>query len=979
MKKGVVVVVAALLAACSLSVPAAFAKPAVSYCTVTGADSMADANRLSIATGLQSDPSTITCGGSAAVKQPVTASGRNAAKNKAATTYRLSGYTDRAVNLSRQDLATKLISTIRASDYVTSGAAVFVDDAEAGDLFTMDFHYPLVGTYDGRPVSAHLNIQGTATGKSHRNDVFTATSTTIWGSSEVTCPVAHVTDLLFGGGYVMNATNVRYDLSFAYKDTGDPVAIDGSSLTVLSQNWYETYDERVYLPSSSTAKVSVLSSGQGGHMNVSEATTALFGETVVSAPLANYDRVAGNNYDRIGSEQFERNATQFSQTGSSFVWGASNFDINYSAPGSSVSDTYGVTGWFAFSSAPLVPVVPDNPVKTVDRSSAQPGDKVTYTVKQRMGVLGIETITTYKQMSFTDTLPEGLSYNGDLKVRDSRGTDITGAGTVSVEGQVVTFDFGEAFLNDSANYNGRDVTFTLSGTVADTVPDGSTLANKASTLFNDYYVRQTDNVTTDLDNKIDVHFVDGLTSLRIADVRVPRGSVPTAPEVPVHEGYEYKGWDKEIVPAFEETTYRSQYDRVLLPVTFVDGLTDETIHTCEVAYGDDAQVPATPEHEGYVPLGWDKPSTNIRKATTITMNYAPAKDVNYIVRYIEQGTGSDVAPSKLVDDAEFGSTAVEQAVDVASYQVVGEKEQQVVLDAYGKEIVFEYAKTMIPVHFVDGLDASSIDEQVVHQGSAAQEPEVPAHFGYEFAGWDKTFDCIMEETTVTALYDPSQAFGYTVRYEDTEGAQLAASKRVEGVAYLSSVTETAIDIDGYEVVGESAVTELIDAADEEIVFVYDKVTHKVLFQLPDGTPLKTEVVSHHGGATAPSDPTIEGKTFAGWDVPYDDVVDDLVVTAQFKDMPPASNTPEDEPKDEKPQREQESPRASDNTSGSSGGGSKETASVSSSKGSLPQTGDGLFFVPAIVVVLGLSGVAAVVAWRRSVQRRSLPFNFGSRR
>ena len=56
-------------------------------------------------------------------------------------------------------------------------------------------------------------------------------------------------------------------------------------------------------------------------------------------------------------------------------------------------------------------------------------------------------------------------------------------------------------------------------------------------------------------------------------------------------------------------------------VTFVDGLTNETIDTVVVEEGKDVEFPAAPEHEGYEFKGWDKDGKNITEDTTITAQY----------------------------------------------------------------------------------------------------------------------------------------------------------------------------------------------------------------------------------------------------------------------------------------------------------------------------------------------------------------------
>jgi hypothetical protein len=49
----------------------------------------------------------------------------------------------------------------------------------------------------------------------------------------------------------------------------------------------------------------------------------------------------------------------------------------------------------------------------------------------------------------------------------------------------------------------------------------------------------------------------------------------------------------------------------------------------------------------------------------------------------------------------------------------------------------------------------------------------------------------------------------------------------------------------------------------------------------DGSVLKTETVESGKSATAPADPVREGYTFAGWDKSFDNVTEDITVTAKY--------------------------------------------------------------------------------------------------
>lgn len=46
-------------------------------------------------------------------------------------------------------------------------------------------------------------------------------------------------------------------------------------------------------------------------------------------------------------------------------------------------------------------------------------------------------------------------------------------------------------------------------------------------------------------------------------------------------------------------TIRAEFEPITFTVTFVDGITGETLDTQTVTYGQDAAAPQAPQHEGY--------------------------------------------------------------------------------------------------------------------------------------------------------------------------------------------------------------------------------------------------------------------------------------------------------------------------------------------------------------------------------------------
>ena len=58
--------------------------------------------------------------------------------------------------------------------------------------------------------------------------------------------------------------------------------------------------------------------------------------------------------------------------------------------------------------------------------------------------------------------------------------------------------------------------------------------------------------------------------------------------------------------------------------------------------------------------------------------------------------------------------------------------------------------------------------------------------------------------------------------------------------------------------------------------------YTVTFVDYNGNVIGTDGVLYGRGADAPTVPEREGYTFTGWSVPFDNVTDDMTVTAQYK-------------------------------------------------------------------------------------------------
>ena len=136
----------------------------------------------------------------------------------------------------------------------------------------------------------------------------------------------------------------------------------------------------------------------------------------------------------------------------------------------------------------------------------------------------------------------------------------------------------------------------------------------------DYVLIDRVSVATD-DTEHTVTFIDGVDDTVIAETTFLHGAELVYPEAPVHEGYDFMAWSCDDELVMQDLTIYALYDRVVFDVTFIDGVTNGIIETQSVEYGEDAVFPEVPVHPGYTFKGWDNDGKNITADMTITAVY----------------------------------------------------------------------------------------------------------------------------------------------------------------------------------------------------------------------------------------------------------------------------------------------------------------------------------------------------------------------
>ena len=127
----------------------------------------------------------------------------------------------------------------------------------------------------------------------------------------------------------------------------------------------------------------------------------------------------------------------------------------------------------------------------------------------------------------------------------------------------------------------------------------------------------------DVDTRRLVTFVDWDGTV-LSSVKVTPGEAATAPADPTREGYTFIGWDKDFSAVTDHMTVTAQYQINRYRVRFFDD--DTLLKTDSVAYQSAATAPANPYHEGYTFTGWDQAFDSITSDLDVYAMYEMGED-----------------------------------------------------------------------------------------------------------------------------------------------------------------------------------------------------------------------------------------------------------------------------------------------------------------------------------------------------------------
>ena len=220
-----------------------------------------------------------------------------------------------------------------------------------------------------------------------------------------------------------------------------------------------------------------------------------------------------------------------------------------------------------------------------------------------------------------------------------------------------------------------------------------------------------------------------------------------------------------LLPDWDPNGVEPQPEPVYYTVNFVVDETRGTVAGGELSQrvesGKGAVAPAVVANDGWEFDGWDKSFEKVTSDLTVTAKFKAAEPgpepVYYTVNFVVDETKGTVAGGELSQRVESGKGAVAPAV-VANdgWEFDGwDKSFEKVTSDLTVTATFVEPEPLCTVNFiVDETKGVAIGEleQKVESGQGAVAPRVVANDGWEFTGWDKSFEKVTSDLTVTATF-----------------------------------------------------------------------------------------------------------------------------------------------------------------------------------------------------------------------------------
>lgn len=358
--------------------------------------------------------------------------------------------------------------------------------------------------------------------------------------------------------------------------------------------------------------------------------------------------------------------------------------------------------------------------------------------------------------------------------------------------------------------------------------DNDTTNVIAPRTINAYYVDETYSVV----------FVDFETDY-ITMAQYKYGDIIGIPDAVDVDGKTFIGWeglDEDDPIAKENAVYIAKYETGTFTVKFEDGF-GNTVSTQTVEYGKAAELPAAPEKEGLVFLGWKQELQwwNVKNDMTVTPIWV------------------------------YENTVVQPAVSIENLYFGGEISAET--DTEGATLFFaiDDGKGEPPMTIAQlELEESNVEYE---------EPDIDDNNNEQTT----LSMSLINLFTTRAFADDSEVkyenenYGYSTGWNEYDSDMLLNE---DATIYFYAVAD---DMNDSEIVTLNYKYEPVANPYED----HTDETFTVTFLDDDGFVLDEQTVNYFEDAIAPEIEEREGFVFTGWDNRFDHVTEDIEVTAQY--------------------------------------------------------------------------------------------------
>ncbi|MBP5584104.1 MAG: InlB B-repeat-containing protein, partial [Bacteroidales bacterium] len=246
------------------------------------------------------------------------------------------------------------------------------------------------------------------------------------------------------------------------------------------------------------------------------------------------------------------------------------------------------------------------------------------------------------------------------------------------------------------------------------------------------------------------------------------GKNATAPANPTKDGYDFVAWNGNYTNVTADVTITAEFKVKTFTIKFVDWDGTE-LSVQAIEYGNNAVPPTAPTRDGYVFQEWVGTYQNVMADAIVVASYNELSKANYTA--LDQAIA--IAKAKSQSDYTSDSWTVLQtalasaeAVDrnlLAESQSEVDQETTALNAAIGALVLQTYT-----VEFV--VDGEVVSTQEVAPNASAIAPSTPVKLGFNFDHWDKDFSSVTADMTITAVFVVKT---FTVRFVDWDNTPLS--------------------------------------------------------------------------------------------------------------------------------------------------------------------------------------------------------------